>query len=80
MASYTNLYEKVSWELESFLETVDSILQQCAVHEGIPDTGFVLRLVNSLKNAITVLQCILNNERITTNNTGNQLYASTSST
>ena len=66
MASYIN-YEEVSGELESFLEAVDSILQQCAVHEGIQETGFVLRLVNSLQNAITVLQYILNNERITGN-------------
>lgn len=66
MASYIN-YEEVSGELEYFLEAVDSILQQCAVHEGIQETGFVLRLVNSLQNAITVLQCILNNERITGN-------------
>ena len=66
MASHTN-YEQVSGGLESFLEAVDSILQQCAVHEGIQDTGFVLHLVNSLQNAITVLQCILNNERISSN-------------
>ena len=66
MVSHTN-YKEVSGRLESFLEAVDSILQQCAVHEGIQDTGFVLRLVNSLQNAITVLQSILNNERITSN-------------
>ena len=57
--------EEVSEELQSFLEAVDSVLQQCSVHEGIQDTGFVLHMVNSPQNAITVLQCILSNKRIT---------------
>ena len=35
------------------------------MHEGIQDTGFVLHKVNSLQNAITVLQCILRTERTT---------------
>ena len=35
------------------------------MHEGIQDTGFVLYKVNSLQDAITVLQCILSNERLT---------------
>ena len=64
MASYGSCGE-VSEELQSFLEAVDSVLRQCSVHEGIQDTGFVLRVVNSLENAVTVLQCILSNERIT---------------
>ena len=63
MALYSSC-EEVSEELQSFLEAVDSVLRQCSVHEGIQDTGFVLRVVNSLENAVTVLQCILSNERI----------------
>ena len=43
-------------EFSSFLESVDSILQQCAIYNDIQDTGFVLRIVNSLQNCITVLQ------------------------
>ena len=58
MASYSSC-EEVSEELQSFLEAVDSVLRQCSVQEGIQDTGFVLRVVNSLENAVTVLQCIL---------------------
>ena len=51
--------EEVFKEPQSFLETADSVLQQCSMHEGIQDTGFVLRMVNSLQNAITILKCIL---------------------
>ena len=61
MASCIFLYvscEEVSEELQSFLEAVDSGLQQCSMHEGIQDAGFVLCVVSSLQNAITVLQCI----------------------
>ena len=35
------------------------------MNEGIQDTGFVLCKVNSFQNALTVLQCILSNEKIT---------------
>ena len=58
MASYANC-EEISEELQSFLEAVDSVLRQISVHEGTQGTGFVLRVVNSLENAVTVLQCIL---------------------
>ena len=51
--------EEVFKEPQSFLETADSVLQQCSMHEEIQDTGFVLRMVNSLQNAITILKCIL---------------------
>ena len=34
------------------------------MHEGIQDAGFVLCKVNSLQNALTVLRCILSNEKI----------------
>ena len=45
MVLYVN-YEELSEELQSFLEAEDFILQQCAVYEGIQDTGFVLRVDN----------------------------------
>ena len=64
MASYASC-EEVSEELQSFLDALDSVLLQCSVHERIQDAGFVLGVVNSLENAVTVLQCILSNERIT---------------
>ena len=54
-------------ELQSFLEAVDSILQQCALHEGIQDIGFVLRMVNSLQICVAVLQHIANNGATTGN-------------
>ena len=57
--------EEVSGKPQSFLEAVDSLLQQCSIHEGIQNTGFVLHMVNRLQNAITVLQCILSNEGLT---------------
>ena len=34
------------------------------MNEGIQDAGFVLCKVNSLQNALTVLRCILSNEKI----------------
>ena len=63
MASYTSC--EVSEEPLCFLEAVDSLLQQCSIHEGIQDTCFVLCKVNSLQDAITVLRCILSNQRST---------------
>ena len=52
----------MSEELQSLLEAVDSILQQCALHEGIQDIDF-----NSLQNCIAVLQHIANNGATTRN-------------
>ena len=55
----------MSEEIRSFLEAIDSLLQQCAAHEGTQDAGYVLRTVQSLQNCITVLQHIIYNESIT---------------
>ena len=55
-------------EIRSFLEAIDSLLQNFAAHEGIQDAGYVLRVVNSRQNCITVLQDIVYNERITPGN------------
>ena len=52
----------MSEEIGSFLEAIDSLLQQCAAHEGTQDSGYVLRTVHSLQNCITVLQHIVYNE------------------
>ena len=56
---------KVSGEIGSLLEAIDSLLQQCAAHAGTQDAGHVLRTVHSLQNGVTVLQHIVYNERIT---------------
>ena len=69
-SQYCCIYWSTRWRriqvaCEEVSQAVDSLLQQCWIHEGIQDTGYVLCKMNSLQNAITVLQCSLSNERIT---------------
>lgn len=46
--------------MQSFAEATDLILRQCAIHERTRDNGLVLRLVNGLRNCVTVLCQVLN--------------------
>ena len=55
----------MSEEIRSFLEAIDSPLQQRAAHEGTQDDSYVLRTVHSFQNCRTVLQHIVYIERIT---------------
>ena len=65
--NWSTRWRRIQVACEEVSQAVDSLLQQCSIHEGIQDTGFVLCKVNSLQNAIHcfTVQCILSNERIT---------------
>ena len=43
---FTQRKNKMSEEIGSFLDAIDSPLQQCAAYEGTQDAGYVLRTVH----------------------------------